>query len=58
MSIASVIIIGIVTIFLGIQFLFKTESFLNKMIEFQKINENSMQYKSIRTNLIMLPIKL
>ena len=42
------IILGIILIIVGIQLLFNTENFLQKVIEFQKLDENSIRYKSMK----------
>ncbi len=42
------IILGIVMLYFGKQYVFNTENFLQKMIERQKIDESSVQYRYLK----------
>jgi hypothetical protein len=43
-----IIILGIILIYIGIQYLFNTEIFIDKIIKYQRVEFNSLRYKYLK----------
>jgi hypothetical protein len=42
------IVLGIVLVYIGIQYLFNTELFIDKIIKYQNVEYNSLRYKYLK----------
>ena len=42
------IVLGIVLVYIGIQYLFNTELFIDKIIKYQNVDYNSFRYKYLK----------
>ena len=52
------LITGIVLLYLGIQYLFDTENFIQKLINFKRLDERSIQYRYLKNKSNMVYHKM